>query len=351
MFRNEKNGDCQYWRRHVTFFFHVAITNKKKQMASSFPYLIFGLFVACLVIVVAMAKRKPQRPTKDIEGQPVRNDIIRSIKRKYDYKMDDLIFIPIKQGQCVIWDNEMYHHFVYANQPRLMMGPMDLNFDEVGYSVGYSLSTGGENVEFFKGKKIIDEEEVELEIRGFIVPQRAIHHNDRSVPIRYATTCHTGTHADSYPGYGHANDISIVVYLNDADGYFILQKTYDSDKDKFKAIDLSIPYKNYIIELHNELHEELRDYVDPDMLFTCDDSNTYENALPTKWNDYSGSTDASIWAPRFGNNWVRHKTIPSDVTLFLQKHMYDYLENNNSNLYRVLGPSSSPFRSARVGQI
>lgn len=286
----------------------------------SFPYLILVLFVAWIFIVIAMAKIKKQHTT-DTDGQTVSNDIIHKIKNKYDYTdnmIDDLIFIPIKPGQCVIWDNNMYKHFVYANKTRLMIGPMDVNFDEVGMFKGWlarSFTSHGPSQRWWN----------------------PIRH--KKVPIRYATACHTVRHADTYPQNSNPNDISIVVYLNDADGYFILQRENDSDKDNFKTIDLSTKYKNYITELYNDLNKDLNDDDGLNMLLTCTEiehEQVYANigggqwAPPSYWPMPSDSD--SDWAGRPGGNWVTYKTLQSGFTLLLQDHMYDLFNGHGRDV-------------------
>jgi hypothetical protein len=121
------------------------------------------------------------------------------------------------------------------------MGPMDYNFNEVGVDVlaGDWFAEGEWN-------------SYELDNKSY------------TVPIRYATRCHTGMHHDTYPESSLQNDISIVVYLNDADGYFILQTDNKSVQDNFKVIDLSIDNKDYITQLYNELNTDLKKYVDVD---------------------------------------------------------------------------------------
>ena len=191
-----------------------------------------------------------QQKITDTDGKDVSKDIIEKIKNNYaDKNIEDLIFIPIKPGQCVIWNNQMYKHLVFANKTRLMMGPMDLDFKEVGF-----ILRGGADELSAAGGAIWDKKwnSYELDNKSY------------TVPIRYATQCHTGMHHDTYPESSLQNDISIVVYLNDADGYFILQKDNKSVQDNFKVIDLSIDHKDYITQLYNELNTDIKKYVDVD---------------------------------------------------------------------------------------
>tara|TARA_Y100000996_G_C22550473_1_gene653489 strand:- start:1829 stop:2761 length:933 start_codon:yes stop_codon:yes gene_type:complete len=272
---------------------------------------------------------KKQQKITDTDGKDVSKDIIEKIKNNYaDKNIEDLIFIPIKPGQCVIWNNKMYKHLVFANKTRLMMGPMDYNFNEVGF-----ILRGGADA-------------------WFRSPRDWSYTENKSytVPIRYATKCHTGMHNDTYPESNRQNDISIVVYLNDADGYFILQADNKSVQDNFKVIDLSTDHKDYITQLYKELNTDIKKYVDVDddacvasdyeveidywpvdgdNWTRIEDNNTESIIKVTeenkRWDDKT-ITIKSEWEPRPGNNWVILKKIESDFISSLYKNIGNYLE-------------------------